>query len=93
MERQKKTKIKKLVLCKNYENGGLKMVDMRPSLKAQKEMCLNSLLYDNFSVWRTLVNYFFKPHSGVNIFALCNYAVKKLVKSIPRYYCETFKNG
>ena len=83
---KKRSKIKKLVLYKNYNDGGLRMIDIMSSQKCQKIMWLKRYLTDNNSIWALVANTFCSVHEGLELLARCNYDVKRLANTIPLYY-------
>lgn len=49
-------KIKRVTLCNDYDNGGLKMVNLKYFCMAQKLTWIKKLHNDlNFSDWKTLI--------------------------------------
>ena len=74
----KSEKIKRTTLCNNYDNGGLKMINIQYFCMAQKITWIKMLLDDlNFSDWKTLIisdlakyggNYLWLPRDPQPIF-------------------------
>jgi len=73
----KPPKIKRMTIVGEKNKGRLKMIDfevMNTMLKIVwiKRICQNS------GSWKTLIEHFFKEHSGLSFFLNCRYDVKLL---------------
>ena len=66
--RGKRPKIKHSTLIGNFENGGLKDIDIESKLKALKLSWIKRLLDSNFHPWKTLAAKLLEPVGGTKIF-------------------------
>ena len=66
--RGKRPKIKHSTLICNFENGGLKDIDIESKLKALKLSWIKRLLDFNFHPWKTLAGKLLEPVGGTKIF-------------------------
>ena len=66
--RGKRPKIKHSTLIGNFENGGLKDIDIESKLKALKLSWIKRLLDSNFHPWKTLAAKPLEPVGGTKIF-------------------------
>ena len=88
MER-KPTKIKHSTLIGNFENGGLKDIDIESKLKVLKLSWIKRLLNSNFHLWKTLAAKLLEPVGGTKIFH-SNLSMPrechKVFTSLPTFY-------
>ena len=66
--RGKRPKIKHSTLIGNFENGGLKDIDIESKLKALKLSWIKRLSDSNFHQWKTLAAKLLEPVGGTKIF-------------------------
>ena len=66
--RGKRPKIKHSTLIGNFENGGLKDIDIESKLKVLKLSWIKRLLDFNFHPWKTLAAKLLEPVEGTKIF-------------------------
>ena len=66
--RGKRPKIKHSTIIGNFENGGLKDIDIESKLKALKLSWIKRLLDSNFHPWKTLAAKLLEPVGGTKIF-------------------------
>ena len=86
---RKATKNKHSTLTGNFENGGLKDIDIEIKLKASKLSWIKRLLDSNFHPWKTLAAKLLEPVGGNKIFH-SNLSVSnechKVFTSLPTFY-------
>ena len=87
--RGKRPKIKHSTLIGNFENGGLKDIDIESKLKALKLSWIKRLLDSNFHPWKTLAAKLLEPVGGTKIFhsnlSMSRECHKRLT-SLPTFY-------
>ena len=66
--RGKRPKFKHSSLIRNFENGGLKDIDIESKLKVLKLSWIKRLLDSNFHPWKTLAAKLSEPVGGTKIF-------------------------
>ena len=79
-------KIKRSVLSADYENGGLKMVDIVTKIKTQQIMWLKRFIDGNETVWKLILDQYLKRVGGLTFLLKCNFDIKKLKCHIPPFY-------
>ena len=89
---KKKFAIKRQVLYKEYEKGGLKMLNFDCLQKSQRIMWIKRFVNDPNSSWATVFNSLFSMYGGFELFIRCNYKVNLLSKNIPLYYRTMLHN-
>ena len=82
---KKKGRIKKLILCKDYEKGGLNMIDIRSSLKTQRVLWLKKLLSETCPFLSSIVNFMFSEFGGLNLLARYNFGSIRFSNDFPVY--------
>ena len=82
-------KIKNWTINNNYENGGLKNVNIAPKLSSLQSSWIKRLFNENFHVWKILPLHIIHKSLGKKFVFHSNLKVnKKLTKSFPKYYRE-----
>ena len=83
----KRAKIKHSSLIANYDQGGLKDIDIVTKIKALQLSWIKRLLDDNFHPWKIIPTHFLSNISplGCNIF-YPNFMLDKDIKNIPDFY-------
>ena len=89
---KKKFAIKRQVLYKEYEKGGLKMLNFDCLQKSQRIMWIKRFVNDPNSSWAKVFNSFFSMYGSFELFIRCNYKVNLLSKNIPLYYRTMLHN-
>ena len=79
-----KDKIKRLTLVNDIEYGGLKMLDLKSMILAQKTVCLKKYTEDYASPWRTFLSYYLEK--GGKFILQCHFDCRKLPVSMPTFY-------
>ena len=92
--RGKRPKIKHSSLIGNFENGGLKDINIESKLKALKLSWIKRLLDFNFHPWKALAAKLLEPVGGTKIFH-SNLSMPrechKLFTSLPTFYKQLIK--
>ena len=88
--KNKKDKIKRKVMCLDYDQGGLRAPSIYVLSKSLKLTWIFRLLSDEHKSgesWKTIPNYIFEKYGGLNFILRCNYD-KKFVNQIelPQLY-------
>lgn len=83
-------RMKRRVLCKNYDEGGLKMIDLKSRVETQNIMWLKRLIMPNEAGWKDILMYYMTPIGGMNLLK-CNFDVKNIYCKIPPFYKEALK--
>jgi hypothetical protein len=86
----KKDKIKRLTLISEYENGGLKMLDISSFLKAQKALWVKRFLSPDKASWKALPSMFLNYLRGKDTFK-CNMLCANKPLNFPDFYWEMLK--
>ena len=84
---KKRGKIKRLLRCKDFDGGGLRMVDVRSVLKTIKILCMKRLLMNKSCIGTILFNEFLCKYGHLELLIRCNYDLKKLI-SVYLYIIE-----
>ena len=86
-----KPKIKHETLCNNYENGGLKCVDIGSKIISLQCSWIKKLYEENFHEWKVILTYLIKTKLGVHFKFHSNLLVKKTtLASFPNFYKNIF---
>jgi hypothetical protein len=86
----KPNKIKRLTLIADYEQGGLKMLDINSFIKAQKAMWVKRLLSPDNASWKALPNLFMAGLLGNDTFK-CNINCDERPINFPEFYWQVMK--
>ena len=92
----KKEKVKRITLCKDYLEGGLKMINIDNFLSAIQLSWVKRLTSTHFANWKVIPLFFFNIF-GEN-FSLFNMnpgsikAIPNLSKTLPLFYLEIIKS-
>ena len=84
-----KSKIKHDTLCNDYENGGLKSVDIFSKIVSLQCSWIRRLYDENFHPWKVIPLYLIEMHFGKNFKFHPNLDLKDFsLKIFPKYYQE-----
>ena len=93
---KKLDKIKRNIMCQDYENGGLRAPDPDILFKSLRLAWISRLLIPEETTvesWKSIPSYFFKKFGGLNFLLRCNYKLKFLEKSgIPFFFRKILAN-
>jgi hypothetical protein len=87
----KKDKIKRETLIANYEDGGLKMLDIQSFLKAQKAMWVKRLMVNDTASWKALPLLHLEGLLGKETFK-CNIDCSIRPKNFPDFYWQVLQS-
>ena len=76
--KNKRDKIKRVGLYKDYDEGGLRMVDIATLIKSLHLAWVPRLLCAGHQNWKTVPDYCFKKWGGLKFLLNCNYSVQFL---------------
>ena len=83
-------RLKRKSVRNKYDNGGLKMIDLKSRVRTQNVIWLKRLIMPNESAWKDILHYYLEPFGGI----MClnnNFDVKKVYGLIPPFYQEALK--
>jgi hypothetical protein len=86
----KKDKVKRTTLISDYQNGGLKMLDIKSFVKAQKIIWVKRYLTPERASWKALLNLSLDEFVGPNTFK-CLMNCKKQPEVFPDFYWDMMK--
>ena len=82
-------KIKNSTVNNNYENGGIKNVNIATKISSLQSSWIKKLFYENFHDWKIIPLHIIHKSLGKKFVFHSNLKVnKKLTKSFPKYYRE-----
>ena len=79
-------KVTRLSTINEYENGGLKMIDLESMIKSLRLAWLKRIFQCNNGAWRSFLRFLLEPFGGLFLFH-CNYDIKKIHIS-SKFYSE-----
>ena len=85
--KSRKDKIKRKTLISDYKNGGLRMPHLETLIKTQRIMCMKKYFDSYNSTWKVFLDNYLSEFGG-SFLLKCNYDIKFLPKTIPRFYKE-----
>lgn len=83
-------RIKRTVLCKDLDEGGMKMVDLKFKVKAQSIMWLKRLIMPYDAGWKHILLFYLKRVGGIDVLK-CNFNHQHLPTTIPPFYLNALK--
>ena len=82
-----KDKVKRSALISDVENGGLRAPHLESIIKAQRIMCCKKFANSQQSSWKIILLHYLRQVGG-RLFLSCNFNVKKLPVTLPKFYVE-----
>ena len=82
-----KDKVKRSALISNVENGGLRAPHLESIIKAQRIMCCKKFTNFQQSSWKIILSHYLRQVGG-RLLSSCNFSVKKLPVTLPKFYVE-----
>ena len=79
-------KVTRLSTINEYENGGLKMIDLESMIKSLRLAWLKRIFQCNNGAWRSFLRFSLEPFGGLFLFH-CNYDIKEIHIS-SKFYSE-----
>ncbi len=87
----KPDKVKRNIMIQNYDNGGLKMIDLDMCIKSIHVKWIKEYLSCKSNpVWKSTFEFLSKK-KNLAIFCLSNYNIDELPHNLPNYYRDSFK--
>lgn len=86
--KNKRDKIKRQVLYRPLDKGGLNFPCFRLAVKALRLSWIARFLNKTNETWKAIPNYYFEKYGGLMFLLNCNYNVKNLDNKIPLFYRE-----
>ena len=85
-------KIKHDTLCKNYENGSLKIIDIMYKVVSLQCSWIKRLYHNNLHIWKVIPLYMITQKLGKKFLLHSNLDVNpKEINCLPQYYQEIFR--
>ena len=81
-------RVKRSEMSANYDEGGLKMVDIFEKIKAQQLIWLKRFFSENQVGWKLILSYYLKKIGGLEFLLHCNFNTQKLQCHIPQFYAN-----
>jgi hypothetical protein len=88
---KKPDKIKRKTIISTYEDGGLRMTEIKSFIKAQKVMWIKRFLSPEKASWKALLNLCLEDFLGTDTFK-CLLDCKQKPESCPDFYWQMIKN-
>ena len=85
-----KDKVKLSSLINDLKYGGLKAPHLESIIKTQRIMCCKKFANDQMSTWKTFLLHYLKSIGG-KLILCCDFDLKKLPITLPKYYKECFE--
>ena len=86
--RNKKDKLKRLIIYQPVSDGGLNFMNFRTMVKSLRLSWIGRLLDGTNTNWKAVPAYFFNKYGGLNFLLKCNYEVNLFEASFPLFYRE-----
>jgi hypothetical protein len=86
----KPEKVRRLTLISNYEDGGLKMLDIKSFLQAQKAMWVKRIVTADNASWKALPRLYLSALLGNDTYK-CNMVCDTQPKNFPDFYWQVLK--
>ena len=86
-----KDKVKRSALISDVEHGGLRAPHLESIIKAQRIMCCKKFANSQQSSWKIILLHYLRQVGG-RLLLSCNFNVKKLPVTFPKFLCRMFTN-
>ena len=86
--KNRKDKIKRVVMYQTVEKGGINFVNFCTVIKALRLAWIGRLLSTSDDIWKAIPNYYFRKHRSLLFLLKCNYDIKLLKTGLPLFYRE-----
>ena len=86
-----KDKVKRPGLIGDVEHGGLRAPHLESIIKAQRIMCGEKFANSQQSSWKIILLHYLRQVGG-RLLLSCNFNVKKLPVTFPKFLCRMFTN-
>ena len=88
-------KVKRKTICRDYTDGGIRMIDLHKLIHSLRIKWLGRILDDTEGCWKDFANMYFEPLGGLKLLLNCtidqNMIEKYFVGKIPSFYLEIVK--
>lgn len=82
-------KVKRIELCADYHEGGLKMIDVITRIRTHHFMWLKRyVMMQSKTGWPCALNHYVDKIGGIDLLLKCNFDIKKLNIHIPPFYAD-----
>ena len=89
--KNKKDKIKRLVLYQPLAEGGLNFVSFPAVVKSLRLAWISRFLSNSRDSWKAIPNHYFSTHGGLQFLLKCNYNADDINNNLPTFYRELFQ--
>ena len=89
--KNKKDKIKRLVLYQPLVEGGLNFVNFPAVVKSLRLAWISRFLSNSRDSWKAIPNYYLSTHGGLQFLLKCNYNANDINNNLPTFYRELFQ--
>ena len=86
--KNRKDKIKRMVMYQPLEYGGINFMHFHPLVKSLRLAWIARLLGDSDDKWKAIPNFYFHGYDGLSFLVKCNYNVGVLNHDLPLFYRE-----
>ena len=86
--KNKRDKVKRLVVMQNLDDGGLNFPNFRMVVKSLRLSWLGRFLNSSNETWQAIPFAYFNKCGGLPFLLKCNYDLKYLDKKLPLFYSE-----
>ena len=86
--KNKKDKIKRLVLYQPLSEGGLNFVNFPAVVKSLSLAWISRFLSNSRDSWKAIPNHYFSTHGGIQFLLKCNYNADDINNNLPTFYRE-----
>ena len=86
--KNRKGKIKRVVMYQTVEKGGTNFANFCTVIKALRLAWIGRLLSTSDDKWKAIPNYYFRKHGSLLFLLKCNYDIKLLKTGLPLFYRE-----
>ena len=81
--KNKKDKIKRLVMYQPLTNGGINFINFATMVKSLRLAWISRILSDTDDLWKAIPNYFLSEYGGLSFLLRCNYNLASINNSLP----------
>ena len=89
--KNKKDKIKRLVLYQPLAEGGLNFVNFPAVVKSLRLAWISRFLSNSRDSWKAIPNHYLSTHGGLQFLLKCNYNADDINNNLPTFYRELFQ--
>ena len=86
--KNRKDKIKRVVMYQTVKKGGINFVNFCTVIKALRLAWIGRLLSKSDDKWKAIPSYYFRKHGSLLFLLKCNYDIKLLKTGLPLLYRE-----